>query len=316
MKHSSKNSVVQGSGLMKTEHLRLKILAAHASVILLWASAFPAIRYAVHSFSPEHLSLLRLMIGSAVLLLFAGPLKIRLPAWRDLPALICLGALGFSVYHACLSIGEKTVSAGAASLLVTTTPVFTAILAAIFGNERISRRGWIGALIAFGGVCIVSAGQPGNAAIGAGIFLILAAALSESIFFVFQKNLLRKYGFISFTAYSIWGGTLVLMLFSSGLEAAVADASAGGIITALYLGVFPTIIPYFALAYITAKSGAAEAVSSLYLTPAAAILIAWAWLGEVPVILSLAGGAVTLAGVLVSHLPERKLNKQSGRPAS
>jgi drug/metabolite transporter (DMT)-like permease len=301
---------------LKADNHRLKIYAAHATAIILWASAFPAIRYSIQSFSPEHLSLLRLLIGSAVLLLFSKPLKIRMPAWRDLPALIFLGALGFSIYHACLNLGEKTVSAGAASLLISTTPVITAILAAVFGSERIGRRGWIGAIIAFAGVCAVSVGQPGNAQMGAGISLILAAALSESVFFVFQKNLLQKYGFISFTAYSIWGGTIVLLIFSGGLPAAVANASVDGIVTALYLGVFPTIIPYFALAYITAKSGASEAVSSLYLTPLAAILIAWAWLGEVPGVLSIAGGAVTLAGVLISHLPDRKQKATRGEPQS
>lgn len=68
----------------------------------------------------------------------------------------------------------------------------------------------------------------------------------------------------------------------------------------IYLGLFPTFIPYFALAYVTSKVGASEATSSLYLTPAV-VVISWLLLGETPTMLALEGG-VTLVGVSLSNL--------------
>lgn len=81
----------------------------------------------------------------------------------------------------------------------------------------------------------------------------------------------------------------------------------------IYLGVFPTVLPYIALAYITSHAGASEATSSLYLTPVTACFIAWVWLGEVPTFVSIIGGIITILGVVIAHLTFKKDNyKQIG----
>ncbi|SCC31006.1 Uncharacterized protein BW664_02661 [Bacillus mycoides] len=76
----------------------------------------------------------------------------------------------------------------------------------------------------------------------------------------------------------------------------------------IYLGVFPTVLPYIALAYITSHAGASEATSSLYLTPVTACIIAWIWLGEVPTFISIVGGVITILGVIITHLTFKKDN--------
>ncbi|QLK86930.1 hypothetical protein FGL66_00175 [Staphylococcus sp. 17KM0847] len=50
--------------------------------------------------------------------------KIPLPQIKDIPFILLLGFCGFTVYHTALSIGEYYVSAGVASLIVSTTPTF------------------------------------------------------------------------------------------------------------------------------------------------------------------------------------------------
>lgn len=72
-------------------------------------------------------------------------------------------------------------------------------------------------------------------------------------------------------------------------------------------GTYATIFPYFAMGYVISKAGAAEATSSLYLTPVAALFISWIWIGEVPTILSIIGGLVTLGGVSLTHYKKKDI---------
>ncbi|MGE5702652.1 MAG: DMT family transporter, partial [Clostridia bacterium] len=214
---------------------------------------------------------------------------------------LLLGGLGFAVYHTSLNYGEQTVSAGVASLVVSTAPIFSALLALLFYRERFGTRGWIGSVIGLAGVLLVSFGTDAGLTLTSGAWLILLAALAESFYFVFQKSYLEKYGFLAFTTYTIWAGTLWMLFFLPGLVQEMIAAPVEATLSVLYLGLFPTVLPYFALAYITSRVGASEATSSLYLTPVLAFVIAWFWLGEVPTVLAIVGGGVTLAGVLLAN---------------
>ena len=80
-------------------------------------------------------------------------------------------------------------------------------------------------------------------------------------------------------------------------------------LSVIYLGVFPTVLPYIALAYIISRAGASEATSSLYLTPITACFIAWIWLGEVPTLVSIIGGVITILGIVIAHIPVLRKEK-------
>jgi len=297
--------------MLKT--LDIKIISAHFITIILWASAFPGIRVALTAYSPEHISLLRLLVGSFVLIIIAIITKTPLPALKDIPIILFLGFLGFTVYQVALNYGEQTISAGVASLLVSTTPIFTALLAVVFYREKLGLWGWVGSLLGFCGVAFISVGSStGGFSLNMGIIIVLIASLSESIYFVFQHRFLEKYGAIPFTMYAIWSGTIFMLIFSPGLGEAILNAPLNATLVTLYLGIFPTIIPYFTLAYVTSRTGAAEATSTLYLTSVFAFLIAWIWLGEVPHSSAITGGLITLAGVFISNIKkEDVINGQS-----
>jgi drug/metabolite transporter (DMT)-like permease len=103
--------------------------------VFLWDAAFAGIRAGLESYGPGELVLFRLIIASATLALYAAVVRMRLPEARDLPAIFAAGFVAFTVYHVGLNFGELTVSAGAASLLINTAPIFTALLGPRFwGN--------------------------------------------------------------------------------------------------------------------------------------------------------------------------------------
>ncbi|MGE7870901.1 DMT family transporter [Bacillus paramycoides] len=285
-----------------------RIVCVHAFTILIWGTAFPGIRMGLEAYTPEHLTLLRLLIASLILLLFSFIYKLRLPDLKDIPVIFIFGALGFTIYHIALNYGEQNVNAGPASLIVSVTPILTAILASVFMNEKMKLNGWIGGVISLVGIAFLSLSQGDSIQLNSGVLLILLAAFSESLFFVFQQSYLKKYGFLPFTIYTIWSGTVCMLIFLPGIYQEIVAAPIETTLSVIYLGVFPTVLPYIALAYITSHAGASEATSSLYLTPVTACFIAWVWLGELPTFVSIIGGIITILGVVIAHLTFKKDN--------
>lgn len=283
---------------MKTP-LDARVLVALGLTVFFWASAFAGIRVGLEHYGPGQVALIRFLVASAALALYAVAKGMRLPEMRDLPAVALSGFLAFTVYHTALNYGEITVSAGSASLLVNTAPIFTALLAAALLGERVGARGWAGMAVSFSGVALISLGEGEGFSLDPGALLVLLAAVSSAGYFVISKPYLSKYTALEFTTYALWAGTVPALVFLPVLSVELAAAPLGATLTMVYLGLFPTAVAYVGYAYVLSRLTASRTVSFLYLVPAVAFLVAWVWLGETPSLLSVVGGMIVLAGVFV-----------------
>lgn len=283
-----------------------RLVAAIAITVFFWAAAFAGIRAGLDSYGPGALALFRLLVASAALAVYAAIVRMPLPEVRDLPAIFLAGFLALAFYHTALSFGQLTVSAGAASLLINTAPIFTALLAATVLGERLEPIGWIGMLASFVGAALISVGEAEGYALDLGVIPILLAAIAVSVYLILQRPYLAKYGPLAFTTYAVWAGTLCTIVFLPGLVTDLGHATPQATLAVIFLGVFPTAVAYVTYAYAFSRMPAPVAVSFLYLIPALAFLIAWLWLGEVPTLLSVIGGVISLAGIVVVNTRGRQ----------
>lgn len=282
--------------------LRDTTFLSYLFTIILWGSAFPMIKIALNDFSAESLSAFRLILATIILLPFVIIKKLPTPELRDIPVIFILGFCGFVIYHTALNFGETLISAGISGILVSTTPIFSSALAYIFLKGHFSKWNWLSSLVAFIGISIISISKDDYTTINVlGVFIILLASFSESLYFTFQKKYIEKYGFIAFTLYTIMASSPFMLIFIPEIINDIHGATFTSIVSVLYLAIFPTIIPYVLLAYIVKSVGVSDATMSLYLTPIVSLLLSYLLLDELPTTLAIIGGLITLLGVSLSN---------------
>lgn len=275
--------------------------AAIALVVLLWASAFVGVKYALEQIPPGPLASARYVIASVAFLLIAGCRRPRLPAATDLARMALAGAIGIALYNLTLNMGQETVGAGVASLIVNTVPIFTALLSVAVLHERISRSGWLGTAISFSGVAIIGLHKSGWAGFDRGVLLILAAAISQASYFVLIQPLLKRYHPIEVTSFTVWFGCIFLSPFSIELPQLITTCDRTTILAVAFLGLGPAALAYLAWSYVLAHMPAGRATNALYLVPVVALALGALLLSEVPSMVSILGGALAVFGVMVGR---------------
>ncbi|MHB1016651.1 MAG: DMT family transporter [Coriobacteriia bacterium] len=291
-----------------TTEPRTRTAIAIAVTLVLWSSAFAAIKVGLRCYSPGEVALLRFGTASIVLGIYAVATRMRLPRREDVGHIALAGVLGITVYHVALNYGEQTVSAGAASLIIAAAPVFTAALASFFLGERLTAWGWIGIAVAFSGVALIAFGEGGDGLrLEPGAALIGLSAIVTAVYSIMSKPLLARYRPLEFTTYVIWAGTMPMLLWAPGMFASMSSASLESTLSVVYLGVFPAALAYLFWSYALSRMPASTLATFLYLAPVSAIFIAFVWIGEVPAPLALVGGVVAIAGVALTNTLGRRM---------
>jgi drug/metabolite transporter (DMT)-like permease len=279
----------------------LLVLAAIAVTLLAWASAFLVIRWAGPHFSPGALALGRLVVGAVALSLFQLGRRWVPPTRREWLFLAAFGVLWFTGYNVALNSAEQTLDAGTTAMIVNIGPILIALGAGLFLREGIPRWLAIGAGVAFLGVVLIGIGVGGGFGDGAGVLWCLIAAVTYAAGVLFQKPTLRRLPAIQVTWLGCLFGAIASLGYTGDLLRDVAAAPPAALLGVGYLGLVPTAIAFTTWAYALTRMPAGRLGVTTYIVPPLVILFAALFLGELPALLAIIGGAVCLLGVALSR---------------
>ena len=280
-----------------------------AVTLILWAAAFSAIPIALESFSPGHLAVARQILSAAVTfpaVLFLWRRELWPALRKNFFLVLVMGLTGITFYHLALGAGQRTVGAGAASLLINLGPMVTALLAASILKERLTLRLVVGGLVAFLGASVLILTRNGDLGIDWNAMLVVLAMLLQSFYFILQRKLSFRYSAVALAVLTIWIGTIALLPWGSGVTEAIALASTRSIWALVFLGCTCGVFPYIGWAFVISRVPASQASVWLYLIPPLSILIGWLVLNETPTLWLLASGTVILVGVVIAKSKPRK----------
>ncbi len=268
--------------------------------MVIWASAFAGLRFVLRQIDPMTMTALRLYAAATVFLLVAVILRIPLPQRKDWPSMLAAAVLGFTAYHYLLNLGTETITAGQASFIIATIPIWTAMLAWRFLGERLTVSNWLGLLLGLAGVGIMSV-DPSRLSIGLGSWLVLGAALCAAGNLVITKDLLVRYRALDIAVYAGIIGALPYLLHLPWTWPASAGLDLSGWLVLLYLGIIPVGLGYWLSSIALAALPASRVAQMLLLIPPMAAMIAWITIGEPPSKMLFVGGPLIIVGVILGR---------------
>ncbi len=290
-------------------------LAAVGVTLVLWASAFVAIRHLADTFSAGSLSLGRLLVGSLCLGVVALSRGLPRPTGRQWLSIVVIGVLWFGIYNVALNAGEQHVDAGTAVMLIQVSPVLVALLAAVFLHESFTLYLGLGLALAFGGVALIATASDasGDRSL-VGVALCLLSAVVYSISLVLQKPLVARLQAVHVTWLACTVGAVVCLPFVGQLVDDTRSASAADIWWVVFLGIFPTAIAFTTFAYALRHMSASSLGVTTYLVPPITIVMGWLFLSETPPGIAYIGGVLALVGVAVARRKPRTLADETPAP--
>ncbi len=286
------------TGLRATVELELALLA------VIWGVNFSVIKVALESVSALGFNALRFPLAATVLVLALRKRSVVRPRRSDVPRLLAVGLAGNVVYQLMFIVGLDATLAGNASILLATAPVWTAIFSVWSGHERVSASFWVGASGTVVGIVFVVLGGASNALLLGrdtvlGDLLILIAAVVWALYTVWGRPLVDRYGSLPATAWTLWIGTVPLVLIGAPTltRSMLTDLGPTGWLAIAYAGILGIGVAYLIWYRGVAVLGSARTAIYSNTVPIVALAVAWVWLGERPGALQYLGGALVLLGV-------------------
>lgn len=288
--------------------------------MLFWGLSFVWFKIVIKYYEPITIIFLRLLISGSLLLLFlviSG--KFEKIHRKDIKWFLALAFTQPFCYFMGESFGLKQVSSTIASVVISTIPVFSPLVAYYTIKEKFSLYSLAGILVSFAGVLIMIMRKDLSlSAAPAGIALLFFAVFSA----LFYAVIIRKFSFsysplTIITAQNVIGMFyfLPLFLFMDFSHFITVKPTFELISALLQLSVFASIFAYMLYISVLREFGVTRANVFTNLIPIFTAIASWIILGELLTIPKIAGMIIVISGVFISQWKELRrifFNGESG----
>lgn len=281
-----------------------RVWPAFLMLALAWGTSFMFIKIAVQTVQPVALVALRLLIGSLGLLLVLKLRQIRLPrearVWRHLAVIALINVALPFVLIVWAESGEQGLDSGVASIVNSTVPLFSIVIAGfLLQMERVTPAAILGLLVGFAGVVLLMG--RGAQADSAGLLpylAVLGASLCYASGSVYARRYLHGIAPVALALGQLSLAALFALVASVLLEPWSANSFPPATILALlWLGLVGSMLAYILYFFVLQQWGATRTTLVTYLVPAVGLTAGILILNEPVDWRLIAGGALILSGV-------------------
>ncbi|MBL8374561.1 DMT family transporter [Accumulibacter sp.] len=275
---------------------------------LVWGATWIAGRVAVSEASPLAIASWRFLLAALVL----GTLMVIHEGWprwspKEWLTLIALGASGIFLYNLCFLYGLTMIEAGRGALVVALTP---AVVAAgdwlLFGAPMSPAKATGIALAMFGCLLVVTNGDPRlllAGQVGLGEWLIIGCSVLWAVYTFVGRRGTRSLSPLAMTFGASLTGWLMLTVAAlwQGSLFSLAETTWHGWGAIVFLGLFGTALAFTWYAEAVQRIGATRSAAFINLVPVSAVILGALLLDERLGIAVLGGGALVIAGVIITN---------------
>jgi len=276
--------------------------------VVMWGSNFSFIKIALREFSPGGFNGVRLLLTALVFCLLMGLAKERFAVSRkDFWKLLAIGVAGNTIYQLLFIHGVSLTTASNSSLILSTSPIFVALMSAGLRIERIHWAAWGGIFISFFGLYLVIAERNGGLRFSSqslkGDFLIFLGTILWASYTVLAKPFLEEMSPLKFSAITVGLGTLFYLPFTARdvIHIPWGTISWQAWASLFFSALFGLILGYLIWYYSVKKVGNAKTAVYNSMTPIFTVFFAVIFLQEKFSAFQAVGAVVILAGVYLTR---------------
>lgn len=297
------------------------ILAAFC--ILVWGVSFICTKYLLRTFSSLEILILRFVTGYIAFCIIS-PKPLKTSGIKEELLFMGAGLCGITIYQFVENIAIYFTAANNVSIIVSTCPMFTAIIAAIFLHEKtITKNFVLGFVIAMTGIVLVTLNGSSEFSLSPkGDLLALGSAICWGFYslFVSKINSLGHGNFASTRRIFFWALIFMIPLAIYGLVFGGKSTSINfcpaentarwsdwkNILNLVILGVFASSLAFVAWNKTCKALGTVKTTAAIYMVCVVTIIFSFIFLGEKISLAGLFGTFLTILGLFIS---EKKQNK-------